>query len=453
MPLRFLVALLWLTAAPAWAASPLVIWLSFDGVRHDALEGAETPALARLAREGARAEALIPIFPSSTFANHVAQATGTHADRHGIVGNRFLDPELGFFDYGNDARYLEAEPIWAAAERQGVRSAAFFWVGSETDWRGVGASYRKTPFDGKLGEGVKVDQILAWLDLPEAERPRLIMSWWHGADAAGHRHGPDSEEVRAQLADQDRELLRLLAGLDARDLWSRTTLLLSSDHGMTNAESVIDAGIVMRRAGLKARVVHGSSVAHLHLRDPAQAAAAVAAFADVSGVTAYLRDELPAHLRYAHPTRVGQVVVLAEPPYALGGARSRGLAFLQKITGNASRGAHGYDPSRHPDMHGVLLAMGRGVVPGTRLGRPRAVDLAATVAALLGIDPPASSEGRVVPGIVSGVVRGIGSGAVRGIGSAAVHGIGSGAVRGISSGAVRGIGSPLSESRAAVPVP
>ena len=31
-------------------------------------------------------------------------------------------------------------------------------------------------------EHLKVDQTLAWLDLPEVERPRLIMSYWAGAD-------------------------------------------------------------------------------------------------------------------------------------------------------------------------------------------------------------------------------------------------------------------------------
>lgn len=400
--LRALIAVLCLGFAAAAAAEkqePIVVWLSLDGVRHDALALEDLPALGRIAREGAAAQALLPIFPSSTFANHVAQATGTYADRHGIVGNRFLDPELGYFDYGNDARYLEAEPIWAAAERQGVRAATFFWVGSETDWRGVGASYRRTPFQSGLPERVKVDQILAWLDLPEALRPRLIMSWWHGADHAGHRSGPGSPEVAEQLRGQDRQLLRLLEGIDSRGLWARTTLIVSSDHGMLAADRVVDAGRLLRRAGLRGRVIHGTSVAHVHLADPSQVNEALSAFSGIEGLSAWRAEELPEALRYRHPTRVGQVVVLAEPPLRLGGARRRGQALLQKIFGQARGGAHGYDPARHFEMHGILLAMGRGVGPGEQLGRPRAIDLAASVAALLGIDPPASSEGEAIPGL------------------------------------------------------
>ncbi|MBW2241815.1 MAG: alkaline phosphatase family protein [Deltaproteobacteria bacterium] len=385
--------------AGAEAEPPIVVWISLDGVRHDALAIEGLPALQRIARQGAAAEALLPVFPSSTFANHVAQATGTHADRHGVVGNRFLDPELGYFDYGNDARFLEAEPIWAAAERQGVRAATFFWVGSETDWRGVGASFRRAPFQGGLPERVKVDQILAWLDLPEAERPRLIMSWWHGADRAGHRSGPGTPEVAAQLRQQDEQLLRVLEGIDARGLWGRITLIVSSDHGMISADRLLDAGSLLRKAGLPGRVIHGTSVAHVHLRDPSQVDEALAAFAGIEGLTAWRTEELPEALRYRHPTRVGQIVLLAEPPLRLGGSRRRTQALLEKVFGKARGGAHGYDPAKYEEMHAILLSMGRGVAAGTRLGRSRAIDLAPSVAALLGIDPPASSEGEIIPGL------------------------------------------------------
>ncbi len=400
--LRLLAAALLLLAAAAAAAEtrePTVLWLSLDGVRHDMIDAERTPALARIARDGGRADALVPVFPSITFPNHVSLATGTHPDRHGIVANRFHDPELGFFDYGNDAGFLEAEPIWAAAERQGRRSAAFFWVMSETDWRGTGATYRKTPFDGGLGEAEKVDQLLAWLDLPAAARPQLLMSWWHGADAAGHRHGPDSPETRAQLQGQDRELARLLEGLDARGWWKDLTLVVVSDHGMTEAGSLLDARGVLGDAGVAAQVVHGTSVALVRLADPSQQAAAIRSFDAHDGVRAVPADRVPEALRYRHATRTGDLVVLADPPVRLGGTRRRAIEFLQRMTGSGTPGAHGYDPARFPDMHGVLLAMGRGVDPGTRFGRPHATDLAATVAALLGIAPPASSEGTPMPGL------------------------------------------------------
>jgi predicted AlkP superfamily pyrophosphatase or phosphodiesterase len=390
---------LWLALAAGAHARPVVILLSFDGVRHDTLDRDELPAFERMKRDGARAEALIPIFPSTTFPNHVALATGAPADVHGIVANKFLDATLGSFDYGNDARFLDAEPLWAAAERQGVPAAVFFWVGSETDWRGTGARYRKAPFDGRIGEDRKVAQILAWLDLPEAERPGLVMSWWHGADHAGHEHGPDASETRAALRAQDRVLGTLLAGLDARKAWADTTLLIASDHGMTAYTKTVDVQATLAEAGVRARVIHGMATAQVHLSNPEQGARAVEVLRSIPGLAAWRRDEIPAALRYRHP-RAGDVLALAEPPLALlpGSDRSARFGGLARLFGRAF-GAHGYDPARHPDMHGIFVALGRGVPAGARLPRVRAIDVAPTVAALLGIEAPAQSEGAAIEGI------------------------------------------------------
>ena len=366
--------------------------LSFDGVRHDDLDRGGLPALERVMREGVRADALVPVFPSSTFPNHAALATGATAERHGIVGNRFLDPELGLFDYGADPRFLRAEPLWVTAERQGLRAAVFFWVLSERDWRGRGATYRKAPFDSGVDETTKVTQILAWLDLPPAERPRLILSWWHGADHAGHRHGPGSEEAQAQLRGQDEALGRLLAGLDARDAWSHTTLVVVSDHGMTAVAEAVDAQAPLDAAGLGARVVLGGPVAHVHLEEPARRKEAAARLAALPGVAAWPSDAVPERLRYRLDGRTGDVVALAEPPRVF----VRGLADRLRRALAGGAGGHGYDPTRHSDMHGILLARGRGAAPGTRLPPQRAVDVAPTVARLLGIEPPRHAEGRPI---------------------------------------------------------
>jgi hypothetical protein len=388
---------LWLALAGAAQARPVVILLSLDGVRHDYLDRDRLPAFERIVREGARAEALVPAFPSTTFPSHVSLATGAPPDVHGIVGNKFLDAKLGLFDYGDDARFLDAEPLWAAAERQGVPAAVFFWVGSETDWRGTGARYRKAPFDSRVGEEEKVAQILAWLDLPEPERPGLVMAWWHGADHAGHDHGPDAEATREALRAQDRILGTLLAGLDARNAWPRTTLLIVSDHGMTAYTKTVDVGSVLADAGVRTRrVIHAMATAQVHLAREEDAARAVAALRAVNGLAAWRRDEVPAPLRYRHP-RAGEVVALAEPPLALmpGNAAGARFGWLARLIGR-SPGAHGYDPARHPDMHGIFVALGRGVPKGARLAPVRALDVAPTAAALLGIAPPAQCEGAPI---------------------------------------------------------
>lgn len=385
--------LLWAGVAPA-ADPGTVILISLDGLRHDLLAESPPPALARVLQQGARAERLIPPFPSNTFPSHVTLATGTHPDRHGILGNRFVDPERGLFDYDNDASWLEAEPLWAAAERQGVRSAVFFWVGSETDWRGRGASLRKTPFDSSIPEAQKVDQILAWLDLPAFERPRLLMAWWHGVDHTAHRHTTRSPEVQRALRAQDEQLGRLLAGLDARDAWRHTTLLLVSDHGMTPSQQRVVPSQALDEAGLSARVVTGGGVAHIYLDDPSRAQAVAQVLGDLPGVDAWPLAEIPARLRARHP-RAGDVLALAEPPLSFA-QRKLSLKSIAAWLGKPV-GMHGYDP-QHADMAGVFLALGRGVPAGATLPAVHAIDVAPTAAALLGIEAPGASEGHAVFG-------------------------------------------------------
>lgn len=407
LPFSLLILGIGVLLLPAWAFSdepdPVVIVLSWDGLRHDFLEvhdaDGKLTALRRIATQGIRAGRLTPVFPSNTFPGHVSMATGTYPDRHGIVDNRFYDRDKGLYLNRADANWLQAEPIWIAAERQGVPSATYFWVGSETDWRGQGTRYRIAPFDGTRPEAEKVDQILAWLQLPLAERPRLIMSYWAGTDGVAHDYGPLSSRVRGQLAAQDVQLGRLLAGLDAMNAWPYTTLLLVSDHGMTQTGAYLDLRSALADRDIAARVL-GNPVTNVFLSDLQQLEAAKAAIVSLGPVQVYEGQRLPDDLRLRHPTRIGDLVVVTEPPYVLTrpeGFKGMFMALLSAF--GWSFGGHGYDPSL-PDMGAVFMAMGRGVEPGYEVAEVRQIDVAPTVASLLGIDPPRQAEGQPVPGIV-----------------------------------------------------
>ena len=67
--------------APALAAttagdSPTVILISLDGTPADAAREPELHAFAEVARRGATATKLVPVFPTNTFPNHVTLVTG-----------------------------------------------------------------------------------------------------------------------------------------------------------------------------------------------------------------------------------------------------------------------------------------------------------------------------------------------------------------------------------------
>src|SRR5687768_9743818 len=95
--------------------------ISTGGLRPNC-DGALAPTLSRLAREGVRAEAMVPVFPTKTFPNHYTMVTGRFPAGHGIVGNVLTAHDIGarlsLFDPTavRDARFYLVEPIWVTAE-------------------------------------------------------------------------------------------------------------------------------------------------------------------------------------------------------------------------------------------------------------------------------------------------------------------------------------------------
>jgi len=97
-----------------------------------------------------------------------------------------------------------------------------------------------------------------------------------------------------------------------------------------------------------------------------------------------------------HDTRTGDVVVVLRPPYQFDAA-TPGKA----VADAPFYGQHGFWPdlvdlSRNINMRSAFIAAGPGIKTDEVLGGVTMVDLAPTLAALLGIPAPAKSQGRVL---------------------------------------------------------
>ena len=120
-----------------------VLLVSIDAFRPDYLDRGLTPNLVALARDGARAQYMLPSFPSLTFPNHYTLVTGRVPDHNGIVNNTMQDPVLGKFSLSNHAAtsdgrwWAGAEPIWVTAQKHGLHTATMFWPGTEAEIHGV----------------------------------------------------------------------------------------------------------------------------------------------------------------------------------------------------------------------------------------------------------------------------------------------------------------------------
>ena len=214
-----------------------VILVSFDGFRYDYTERVKTQNFDYLDKWGVKAKSLKPVFPSFTFPNHYSIATGCYVDKHRILGNEFKT-NLGEYSYKNkntvqDAKWYGAEPIWVTAEKNGIVSATYFWVGSEAPIGGYYPSYYKN-YESGIDPKDKVRQVVDWLSLPLSERPKLVCLYFNEPDHAGHVFGSESDEVNEQIKKSDDILGYLLRSLAELDIYNQINLVIVSDHGMVD---------------------------------------------------------------------------------------------------------------------------------------------------------------------------------------------------------------------------
>ena len=163
-----------------FAGEPYVLMVSFDGFRYDYDTKTETPNLDFMRDNGVKSESIQPVFPSKTFPNHYALATGAYAATNMITANTFYDKDfkevyrIADKSKVRDAKWYRAEPIWVTAERQNVKSASYFWVGSEAPIKGYLPSIVKA-YNHNFPYLSRVDSVMNWLQLPEKKRPHLVM--------------------------------------------------------------------------------------------------------------------------------------------------------------------------------------------------------------------------------------------------------------------------------------
>ena len=370
-----------------------VVVISIDGMRWDYPARAGAPALARMSSEGASCGALVPPFPSSTFPAHASLATGVYPDRHGIVNNEFIDRQRGLYRREDEASWLLAEPIWVTAERQGVRTAVYHWVFSYTPWHGLAATIRM-PFSRETTDREKVDRIVEWLSLRDAQRPRLILSYLHGPDSAGHLEGPEAPAVMERVRQTDQLVERLLRALEGVP---RSALVVVSDHGMAPVSRVLRTAEFLRDgAARRARAVSSGAVSNIYCPDAPSCDGAESALRRTTGVSVFRQEALPDDLRCRQPSRTGDLVAIAPA----------GAYFADGPNGvRPARGMHGYRPEEK-SMQGIFRAWGAGVRRGSRSDSIRAVDVAPFVCRLLGIECPPGIDGRAPEELLAGADSG-----------------------------------------------
>jgi predicted AlkP superfamily pyrophosphatase or phosphodiesterase len=365
----------------AQQAKPYVVLVSLDGFRYDYARKYGAKHLLALAADGAVAgEGMIPSYPSLTFPNHYTLVTGLYPEHHGIIANNFYDParkqRYSYSDPADsrDGSWYGGEPLWVLAEKQGMRTACFFWPGSEAEIDGGRPTYY-LKFDDRIPDEKRIDQVIAWLRLPPEQRPHFLTLYYSTVDHAGHQYGPDSPQTAAAVQHIDQLVGALWSELEQLHL--PVDLIVVSDHGMEHEQGPwID---LSRYADLQNFTTIGS------LLYPNSEAAAEKAYQELKiktdTFTVYRRNRVPAAMHYNSNPREGDPVVVANGPYAI-----RAHVDVQDLPPDP--GVHGYDPRVLKSMRALFLAIGPDIRPHSTLEPFENVNLYPLVAKLLGLEAP-----------------------------------------------------------------
>lgn len=429
-----------------------VILISVDGLADFYFNDprADMPTIRRLAAAGARAEGLVCSFPTVTWPNHTTLVTGVPPGKHGVIGNNYLDRATGekvalIIDPLFDKDEIVRTPtIYDVAQNAGMVTAGIVWPATRNartlDFQVpdmAGDNWNKYGTAGWLDElrreGIPVDKHGEWCketsggvqrdwlytrmarQLFEKHPPNLLLIHLIEVDHVQHKFGPRTPEAYWAVSYADDRVRDIVEAAEASVFAGKTTYIVASDHGFYPIEQDIRVNVKLGQLGLAK--IDGANVTDKRAWSVAQGGGCMVYVLDQENratTIAQLVRELEAIEGVADVVTVDQfrahgLATPSEDPRApdLWLSAKSGYSFTDSHAGEAPvvpretpGGTHGYLPEQ-PELYGTLVLSGAGVSSGVNLGKVQSVDVAPTMAQLLGVELP-SADGKPLMPALSG---------------------------------------------------
>jgi predicted AlkP superfamily pyrophosphatase or phosphodiesterase len=412
--------------AQAPQANRSVVLVSLDGFPASALADPKTPVptLRKLIREGTLARHMTTINPTVTWPNHTAMVTGVDASQHGLLVNGTIVRTDGWPPVKIDPsiskeQMVHVSTVYDAAAKAGLTTAQVDWVAInnaptikwefpevpsvdgvvEREMVGRGITDTATVQQFRQQNIFRRDEV--WTDaaihILREHRPNLLLFHLLSLDSTHHTYGPGSLAAAGAMAFLDGCVARLMDGIRAAGMESRTTVIIVSDHGFKLVKNQIDVRPAVAAAGLadEVYVVPEGGFELVYVK-PAKRADTVSrlrkTLGEIDGIAVVAGPERFEALGL--PTTDPQMADLFLVPKAgFAFAMSKGGAVSTPVA-SASR-AHGY-LNTDPELDAIFIASGAGIRSGEVLERVRNIDVAPTIAELLGLKMPERIQGRVM---------------------------------------------------------
>jgi predicted AlkP superfamily pyrophosphatase or phosphodiesterase len=373
-----------------------VVLVSFDGFRHDYVKLYNTPNFDKLIKKGVSAKSLIPSFPSKTFPNHYTLVTGLYPAHHGLVDNNFLDRDraevytMSKRALVQDDYYYGGQPLWQYVHKFGLKSASYFWVGSEAPINGSYPDYYYQ-YDGSVSNEQRIKQVTKWLKLPADKRPQFISLYFSLVDSQGHRNGPVSAGAAQAVEEADRLLGKLMKQISKNDL--AINLIVVSDHGMrqlaNKQETFLQLDDFVDLNSPDYKVVNSGTHAQVYFSDSSKIDELFNGLSNQQFIKVYKKGKFPEHCNYnVKSNRIGDLIITTAE-------NNKVLSIRNWSPGDSDYiGVHGYDPIIE-DMHGIFYAKGPAFKNGIRTASFENIHVYPLICQILGIPIPDDIDGTI----------------------------------------------------------
>jgi predicted AlkP superfamily pyrophosphatase or phosphodiesterase len=419
-----------------------VVLVTIDGFANFHLKNPalDLPVIRALASAGVEAKSAETVFPSVTHPSHTTLVTGVRPLRHGVIGNRLTNRLTGerFHVTNLDRTAIVKVPtLFDVAKRAGLTTASFYWPETKNDpsvdfnvpevfnaeSKADIAAVPAAVLTELRQAGVAIDDYFRYYGdsflmgasdhtlaraaghAIRARKPNFLAIHLLLTDEVQHELGASHYRSLAALSSADHAVGILVEAVKAAGIAESTTFVVTADHGFATIDTrvnlapvfaeLVKLGAVKLHPQAWSLFVERTAAFDAATHGPALEAAYKKA-TSLSGVARLVRGSefhslgIPTYEE--SPFIAGQDFLIGEiNTYLVADDSSTSTA---PVPLTPPRHEHGYLPT-HPKMFTSLVLSGHGVKKGATIGHVRSLDVAPTIAALLGLEMN-DVEGRVL---------------------------------------------------------
>jgi predicted AlkP superfamily pyrophosphatase or phosphodiesterase len=406
-----------------------LIVISYDAFSEDNWAKArELPNLSQLIKNGAYSTQLKSVYPTLTYVVHTTMVTGVYPDKHGIYHNNPLQPfvsekDQSWFWFKRD---VKVPAVYDAVKKRGMKSAGILWpVTGKAEIRYNIPEIRAikkenqalkilkngSPFYsigmekkfGKLRKGIKQPYLDNFttrcaIDTIKRKKPNLLLMHLIDLDDAKHEYGTDSPQIGEVILRMDKRIGDVVEVVRAAGMIDDTVFMVVGDHGQINVRYKVRLNQLLKEQGLiyeenhelrwRAYIQNAGGSAYLHLKENDYEAEQLALDVlrkamteDSYGIERLYNKE---ELKSLHAPSTASYMIEAKAGYCFSDGL-KGAVVTDLEEQGIKYATHGFSPDK-PDYKCNLVISGACINDNYQLGDIQMVDIAPTIAEILGVD-------------------------------------------------------------------